>query len=126
MKLAALAALAALSLSLSIAATGAQAQPKPANQISRQDIQAAMDRELHVIDASTVVLCSARHPALAKDIDKLWQQNLASLSPDLIAYRKTDAFAKAMATYQQEQAAEARKPENQKTLQALCRSMAGQ
>lgn len=124
MKPAALTALAALSLS--VAATFAQAQPKPANQITRQDIQAAMDRELHVIDASTVALCSAQHPELAKDIGKLWQENLASLSPDLIAYRKTDAFAKAAAKHQQEQAAEAKKPENQTALHALCKSMAGQ
>lgn len=116
----------ALSLSLLIAPSCAQAQPKPANQITRQDMQVAMDRELHAIDASTVALCSALHPELAKAIDTQWQQNLASLSPDLVAYRKTDAFAKAVAKHQQEQAAEAKKPDTAKTLQALCKSMAGQ
>ncbi|CAN7506817.1 hypothetical protein [Acidovorax sp. LjRoot117] len=110
--------LAAVITTLSLAATCAHAQ-------SKQDFQAALDREMHVIDAATVATCRALHPDLAQDIDKNWRQNLAALSADLTEYRKTDAFAKAKAKYEQEQTLEARKPANQKVFQGTCKAMAG-
>lgn len=100
------------------------AQPKPANQITKQDMQVAMEREMHTMDAAAVATCSALHPGLASSIDKRWRDNLAALSPELAEYRKSPAFAKALANAQQEQLHEARKPENQKTLDAMCKGMA--
>lgn len=113
-------------ITLSLAFSAAHAQPQREDQTNQQNIQRAMDREMHVIDSAAVATCSALYPDLAPEIDKQWRKNLAALPPDLIAYRKTDAFAKASATYQQEQTLEASKPANQKAFQATCKAMAGQ
>ncbi len=100
------------------------AQPKPANQITQKDMQAAMERQMHVTDAATVANCASLHPDLARKIDKNWQANLASLPPQVTEYSKSPAFASAVADARRDQMQEARKPEGQKSMAALCKAMA--
>ena len=119
MKIASFIAFAAVAFSVPVLA-----QPKPANQISQKDMQAAMERQMHVTDAATVANCSSLHPDLAKKIDKNWQTNLASLPPQLAEYRKSPAFASAVADARRDQMEEARTPEGRKSMAALCKAMA--
>ncbi len=111
-------------LSVLLLASMAHAQPKPANQLTKQDFQLALDQQLHVSDAAMVETCSAQFPLLAKKINITWNAALTALPPEIVAYRKTAQFSKALDDLKKEQRIEAKKPENKETLNAICTGLA--
>lgn len=111
-------------LSTLLLASMAHAQQKPANQLTKQDFQLAMEKHSHVVDAAMVETCSAEFPLLAKKIDVTWNSALAALSAEIVEYRKTPQFSKALTDLKKEQRVEAKKPENKETLNAMCTALA--
>ena len=118
-----LAALAAFCLA-GLAATSAWAQKVPANQITKEQLQQAAEREMTAAVAGLLQSCKKRRPDIGPALDAVWAAEAATASPAMQAYLKTPEFTKAAATYQKEQLAQAATAEGGRQLDELCAAMA--